>query len=372
MESGLRNIEETTFITLLKVIESTAVIFGQIMERKLEQSAENMDEIRICVVGPTGGGKSSLLNTILDDHRFETGLSPKPVTRKIQEASYKRGRHSIRVVDTPGMFDSYFSETEIVKELKQCCTMISPGPHVVLFVMRIGHYLGPETFKSYLDYFGQGILEHTVIVFTGLDILEKEGSSLDQYFSNAPPFFNDILRKYKHTVIDSTKATNDSSQQLQEMIESTTKENQTHSHNIASVLNKKWEKVASIVKSRKQDYENEQRKIISAIETILAYPVSKRTRSRNWLVEVENILNGTNWQELLERLPEKSRIQLKEIYDKENMGIKRRAGHCRDASPSISNIVKRTRQTPSLSNENKSLNTSHKKQVQIQQRKQKK
>lgn len=333
------------------------------------QLAEKMNEIRICVIGPMGVGKSSLVNMMLSALRFTTGLSTKRVTTKVQEASYKRNGISIKVVDTPGMFESYASETETVKELKECCTMISPGPHVVLFVLRIGHYLGPETLKSYLEYFGEGILEHTVIVFTGLDILKKEGSSLNQYLSNSPPFFKDILRKYKHTVIDSTKTKNDSSQQLQEMMESvisenqgkcykneqmdflkTTKENQTYSHNIASVLNKKWERVTSIVNSRKQDYENEQQKIISAIETILAYPVSKRTRSRNWLAEVENILNGKNSEELLKRLPERSRNQLMEIYDKENMGIKRRAGHCRDASPSISNIVKRTRHTPSLSN----------------------
>ncbi|EAS05380.1 AIG1 family protein (macronuclear) [Tetrahymena thermophila SB210] len=79
----------------------------------------------ILVLGPTGVGKSTLCNCILDaNNYFKSSSSFKSQTKQIQQHSKQiinEKNHSIKinVIDTPGLFDHERSNKEIINEITQ-------------------------------------------------------------------------------------------------------------------------------------------------------------------------------------------------------------------------------------------------------------
>ena len=44
-------------------------------------------------------------------------------------------------MDTPGLFDTEVSDAETLKEITRCMVLTSLGPHVLLLVIPLGHYM---------------------------------------------------------------------------------------------------------------------------------------------------------------------------------------------------------------------------------------
>ncbi|XP_063438517.1 GTPase IMAP family member 4-like [Mytilus trossulus] len=150
---------------------------------------ESEEQLRIVIIGRTGSGKSSLGNQILNENVFEHGLSPISVTGRTEVCWRKRNGINIGVVDTPGLFHTGISESNVQKCILECIDMTLPDSHLFLYTIRIGRYSDEEliSFNRFLKTFGDIVYNHTILVFTWKDCLQEE--SINKYFERLPENF---------------------------------------------------------------------------------------------------------------------------------------------------------------------------------------
>lgn len=189
------------------------------------------NEIRIVLIGRTGSGKSSTGNTIMNEKYFTAKHSSSSVTNKCMIGETKRNEVTIRLVDTPGFFDTNATSSSVKLEILECLKMLYPGPNIIIYVLRVGRFTEEEmtAVKHFLYLFGGDPFRYTMIVITGRDDLEKENTTPLQFLQDQEKFFLDFLSKCGNRVIFfNNRSKVDSEGQLEDMfriIEKTIREN---------------------------------------------------------------------------------------------------------------------------------------------------
>lgn len=156
---------------------------------------ERYEEIRVVLLGKTGTGKSATGNSILGDKLFESRISGTSVTRKCSLKSSIRFQHNIKIVDTPGNFDTALKNKEIQEEISKCVNFTSPGPHAFVLVLSVSRFTNEEqeSMEHFAKYFSEDIYKYVIILFTRTDDLDIENKTLSEYVDESPPELRKLI-----------------------------------------------------------------------------------------------------------------------------------------------------------------------------------
>ncbi|VDI72043.1 Hypothetical predicted protein [Mytilus galloprovincialis] len=162
---------------------------------QLDDSFKN--EIRIVLIGKTGAGKSTTGNILLGKKVFSAITSPVSVTKECCRAESDIHSKKLVVVDTPGLFDTELSPKEIQKEIIRCIRLSVPGPHIFLILLQVGRLTTEEiaALDKLFDIFGKNMSRFCMIVFTRIEDLEREGSTIDQFIIDGGPLLSGYIKK---------------------------------------------------------------------------------------------------------------------------------------------------------------------------------
>ena len=137
----------------------------------------------VVVVGKTGAGKSNVANHILGANEFVVKNSLRSVTVKpqIRERTHTTpdGKtYDVRVIDTPGFFDTDKSLANILEQIKIFASKdIRDGVNMVYFVFKVNRFTSEEqeTFKLLMHHFKNDVSKVSALILTGCDEMTDDG-----------------------------------------------------------------------------------------------------------------------------------------------------------------------------------------------------
>nr|KAG5702319.1 hypothetical protein BaRGS_002986 [Batillaria attramentaria] len=100
-------------------------------------------------------------------------------------------------MDCPGLYDTKKTQEEISTVIVQAVACMHPGPHAVLYVVKIDRYTAEEygAYQRLKALFDDTITDYIIVVFTGGDELEKKKKTFEDLMKNAPEHLKIVLKE---------------------------------------------------------------------------------------------------------------------------------------------------------------------------------
>ncbi|KAM4524069.1 uncharacterized protein PAE49_000533 [Odontesthes bonariensis] len=140
-------------------------------------SAPKKQGLRLILLGPSGGGRTSLADTLLGDSG--TKVLKDPLMQSTKQRTLVDDRE-LTVIDTPDVLGASMGNNQRAREALRSLQLTSPGPHVFLLVIRApGSSMGIDqdafqAIQATLELFGEGVLGHIIPVLTHADRLGRQ------------------------------------------------------------------------------------------------------------------------------------------------------------------------------------------------------
>ena len=204
-------------------------------------------DLRIVMTGMTGVGKSSLGNSIFGanfdpstsgkfERPFKSKASSQSVTKQCSMRNAKVLDRNIRVVDTPGFFDTKVPYWETIREVSKCTLQVEPGPHAILFVVKIGRFTEEvvRSISTMKMVFGDDCINFLIILFTGADDLSREDPPevIENYVGSLDDQYKKLLHEcnlryiaFDNTYNAGTEENKEQVNKLIKLVEQTIKDN---------------------------------------------------------------------------------------------------------------------------------------------------
>ncbi|XP_037611360.1 immune-associated nucleotide-binding protein 5-like isoform X1 [Sebastes umbrosus] len=153
-----------------------AIITGSSSDGALEdlKSSTNKPSLRLILVGPTGGGRTSLADTLLG--KSETPMDPQMESTKRRTIM---GGREVIVIDTPDLLGLSLGNHKKAREALRSLQLSGPGPHAFLLVIRApGSSMtidqdAAQAVRATLKLFGDGVAGYIIPVLTHPDRLGR-------------------------------------------------------------------------------------------------------------------------------------------------------------------------------------------------------
>ncbi|KAM8836358.1 GTPase IMAP family member 4-like [Spinachia spinachia] len=129
----------------------------------------NRTALRLIVLGPRGGGRTSLGDTLLGDSKKTAPVGP------LKESTSRRsvvGGTEVTVIDTPDLLGPSLGINDRAREALRSLQLSSPGPHAFLLVTPAGGSTRgvdqemAQAMHSTLELFGDGVAGYIIPVLT--------------------------------------------------------------------------------------------------------------------------------------------------------------------------------------------------------------